>query len=54
MGPAVAEAAAIMADLPDPDPFLRAVRPGVEALGGGPTQLSRLVPPLPVGRRPAP
>lgn len=51
--PAVTAAADIMAGLPDPDPFLAIVRPGVERFGATSAQLSRLVPPLParVARR---
>jgi len=52
--PAVTEAAAIMADLPDPDPYLRIVRPGFEQLGARSAQLSRLVPLRPVAPAPAP
>jgi hypothetical protein len=46
---ALAAATEVMSGLPDPEPFLRVARPGFEQLGVTSAQLSRLVPPLPVG-----
>jgi hypothetical protein len=54
LDPAISAATEVMTETPDPDDYLRRVRPGFEDLGASSVQLSRLVPPWTAAPTPSP